>query len=511
MKIDQLPKWIDRLPGWLAKLIESIFFKIPSVKKQIDAEVEKMLLGLEPGMKPYRGKTREFTTLPDQGIAKDEILKMIRDFADHERAKWKDGFVSGGVYHGDEEHITFLNEVYALESQSNPLHADLFPSVVKFENEIIEMVAGFLSADNASKSRSERICGMLTSGGTESILVAMKAYRDRAREENGIRHPEMITSVTAHTAFEKAANYFGIKHVKIPIKDDYTMDTLTAERAVNHNTIVIVGSAPHFPHGIIDPIEKLAKIARNKQIGLHVDGCLGGFVLPFAQELSKTEFPHVKVPTFDFAIPEVTSLSIDTHKYGFAAKGSSVILYRGENLRSYQYFTSTDWPGGLYFSPTLTGSRPGALIATAWAAMLKTGRSGYLDSTRKILTAAKKIADGIRSIPDLQLIGDPVHVIAFTSSSLDIYRVLDEMSTRGWSLNGLHKPPAVHIALTLRHAQPGVAERFIADLKVSVEKTRGSKPADGGLAPVYGLAASIPFRGLVSDLLKKYLDTLYRP
>ena len=511
MKIDQLPKWIERLPAWLAKIIEAFFFKIPSVKKQIDIEVDKMLLGLEPGLKPYRGKTREFTALPEQGMPKDDIMKMIRDFSEHEKAKWKDGFVSGGVYHGDEEHITFLNEVFALHSQSNPLHADLFPSVVKFENEIIEMVAGFLSADNAKNTRAERICGMLTSGGTESILVAMKAYRDHARTELGIHYPEMITSVTAHAAFEKAADYFGIKQIKIPITDNYEMDLKAAARAVNQNTIVIVGSAPHFPHGIIDPIEKLAVIARKNKIGLHVDACLGGFILPFARELAKTEFPNVNVPAFDFSIPEVTSLSIDTHKYGFAAKGSSVILYRGENLRRYQYFTTTDWPGGLYFSPTLTGSRPGALVATAWAAMLKTGHSGYVDATRKILTAAKKITGGIHTIPELQLIGDPVHVIAFTSNTLDIYRVLDEMTARGWSLNGLHKPPAVHIALTLRHTQEGVAERFVSDLKASVEKTKGTQPADGGLAPVYGLAGSIPFRGLVGDLLKKYLDVLYRP
>jgi len=511
MKIDQLPSWVNSLPPWLAKITEGVFFKIPSVKKQIDGEVDKMLLGLEPGMKPYKGKTKEYTTLPDQGVAPDEIMKMMKDFAEHEKAKWKDGYVSGGVYHGDEKHIQFLNEVYALHSQSNPLHSDLFPSVVKFENEIIEMVAGFLSANNAEKTRDQRICGMLTSGGTESILVAMKAYRDRAAEEQGIHYPEMITSVTAHAAFEKAAHYFGIKHIKIPITGNYEMDLKATERAVNRNTIVIVGSAPHFPHGMIDPIEKLAEIARKNNVALHVDACLGGFILPFASELSKTEFPQVKVPAFDFSIPEVTSLSIDTHKYGFAAKGSSVILYRGENLRRYQYFTTTDWPGGLYFSPTLTGSRPGALVATAWAAMLKTGRSGYLDSTRKILTAAKKIVDGIKTIPELQIIGDPVHVVAFTSNSLDIYRVLDEMSTRGWSLNGLHKPPAVHIALTLRHAQEGVAERFVADLKASVEKTKGSKPADGGLAPVYGLAGSIPFRGLVGNLLKKYLDVLYRP
>jgi sphinganine-1-phosphate aldolase len=202
-------------------------------------------------------------------------------------------------------------------------------------------------------------------------------------------------------------------------------------------------------------------------------------------------------------------MSADTHKYGYAAKGTSVVLYRSRELRRYQYFTLTDWPGGLYFSPTFAGSRPGALSAACWASMVSTGEEGYLKATRMILETADVIREGIESIPHLNVLGDPLWVIAFNSPDLDIYRILDAMSERGWSLNGLHKPPAVHLAITLRHTQPGVAERFLDDLCESVGWVEKHPEAEGGMAPVYGMAATIPMRGMVSDLLKRYIDALY--
>jgi len=204
-------------------------------------------------------------------------------------------------------------------------------------------------------------------------------------------------------------------------------------------------------------------------------------------------------------------MSADTHKFGYAAKGTSVVLYRGAHLRSYQYFVATEWPGGLYFSPTLAGSRPGALSAACWAAMVATGEEGYLDATRRILETAATIKEGIRAIPGLRVLGDPLWVVAFASDSFDIYRVLEHMGRRGWSLNGLHKPAAVHICVTLRHTQPGVADRFLSDLRASVEEVRSQPAGKEGMAPVYGLAATMPFRGMVRDLLKKYIDLLYRP
>jgi len=246
-------------------------------------------------------------------------------------------------------------------------------------------------------------------------------------------------------------------------------------------------------------------LARGRGIGFHVDACLGGFVLPWAERLG---YP---VPKFDFRLPGVTSMSADTHKYGYAAKGTSVVLYRGLELLHHQYYTASDWPGGLYFSPTFAGSRPGALSAACWAALTSIGEQGYLDATERILETAAKVKEGIRQIPELRVLGEPLFVVAFASDSIDVYKVLDFMYHKKWSLNGLHKPTCIHLCVTLRHTQPGVAERFVADLREAVEHVKAHPEEKGTMAPVYGMASTIPMRGLVSDMLKKYLDLIFKP
>ena len=256
----------------------------------------------------------------------------------------------------------------------------------------------------------------------------------------------------------------------MPVGADCRADSDAMAAAINRNTIALVGSAPSFPHGAIDPIEELAALAEIRDIGMHVDGCLGGFVLPWAERLG---YP---VPPFDFRLQGVTSMSADTHKYGYAAKGTSVVLYRGAALRRFQYYTVADWPGGLYFSPTLAGSRPGGLSAACWAAMVSMGEQGYRTAAAAILATAQLIRAWIEHTPDLVVLGDPLFVIAFTSPTLNIYRVLDYMSERGWSLNGLHHPPAIHLCVTLRHTKPGVAQRFMDDLHAAVAQSRRIRP-----------------------------------
>jgi glutamate/tyrosine decarboxylase-like PLP-dependent enzyme len=278
-----------------------------------------------------------------------------------------------------------------------------------------------------------------------------------------------------------------------------------ADKLVTNRTVALVASAPGFPHGVIDPVEELAELAERRGIGCHVDACLGGFVLPWAERLG---YP---VPPFDFRLPGVTSMSADTHKFGFAAKGTSVVLYRGPGLRRFQYEVSTDWEGGLYASPTLAGSRPGALPATAWAALVSIGEDGYLDAARRILETAAAVKRGIAAIPGLEVVGDPLFVVAFGSRELDVYRILDAMTARRWSLNALQRPPAAHLCVTLRHARPGVVERFLSDLAASVAEVRASPGGKGGMAPVYGMAGTLPFRGVVADLLAGYLDVLQEP
>jgi len=288
------------------------------------------------------------------------------------------------------------------------------------------------------------------------------------------------------------------------VDEYYKADVVATRNAITRNTIVIVGSAPSFPHGIIDPIEGLSEVARKSKIGFHTDACLGGFVLPWAKRLG------YDIPPFDFRLPGVTSISADTHKYGYASKGTSVILYRGFELRHYQYYKTTEWSGGLYCSPTFAGSRPGALSAGCWAAMVAMGANGYLEATKRILQTASGIKAGIKQMPDLYILGNPLWVIAIGSNVVDIYRVMDFMSEKGWSLNALHKPQCVHICVTLRHTQPGVSKRFVDDLKSAVEYVKKSPDEKGGMAPVYGMAAKLPVRGIVGDLLERYMDLLYK-
>jgi glutamate/tyrosine decarboxylase-like PLP-dependent enzyme len=460
-----------------------------------------LMASLDQQLKPYRGQFPSFAKLPEEGLARDEVAGLVERLAAVEESRWRDGFASGAVYHGDPEHVAFLNRVYAAQSQSNPLHPDLWPSATKFEAEIVSMTGHMLGAEHAEPGAP--VVGAVSSGGTESILLAMKAYRDLARQRRGIAEPEIVAPVTAHAAFDKAAKFFDMPLVRVGVDGNFKADLAALADAVNDRTAVVVGSAPSFPHGVIDPIPELAALAAERGAGCHVDACLGGFIVPWAERLG---YP---VPLFDFRLPGVTSMSADTHKYGYAAKGSSVVLYRGKELRQFQFYATTDWPGGLYLSPTFAGSRPGALSAECWAALVSIGERGYTGAARRILETGAMVRDGIAAIPGLRVLGDPLWVIAFAADEgLDVYQVMENMGRRGWSLNGLQRPAAVHIAITLRHTLPGVADRFLADLAASLDEVRASPDVHTGMAPVYGMAASLP-EELVRGMLGAYLDLMF--
>lgn len=454
----------------------------------------------EQALKPYRDHLPSYRRIPPVGQSRHTTLDQMESLRDLEEARWRNGFVSGAVYHGDAEHIRFLNEVYALHSQSNPLHADLWPSTIKFEAEIVSMTAGMLGADRTE----DPICGTVSSGGTESILLAMKAYRDWGRDQKGIDRPHLVAPASAHAAFDKASEYFGLDLTRTPLDADGKADLQAMEAAVAPNTVALIGSAPSFPLGVVDPIESISELARRRGLGFHTDACLGGFLLPWAERLG---YP---VPPFDFRLPGVTSISCDTHKFGYAAKGSSVVLYRSPELRRYQYFATPDWPGGLYFSPTFAGSRPGALSAVCWAAMVTLGEEGYLAAAHRILETAARMRAGISQIDGLSLLGDSLFVIAVGSESLDTYAVLDAMAKQGWNLNGIQNPAGFHLCVTQRHAEPGVVEAFVDGLRFAVDHVRSHPEETGVMRTVYGLAASIPAKGVVTDFLKGYIDLMYK-
>ena len=329
-----------------------------------------------------------------------------------------------------------------------------------------------------------------------------------------------ILPETGHTAFRKAGAYFGIKvHLVACPAPNYQVDIKSVARLINSNTVLIVGSAPNFPHGIIDDITSLSKLAVKRRIPLHVDCCLGSFLVPF---LEKAGF---ETELFDFRLKGVTSISCDTHKYGFAPKGNSTVLYRDTSLRSYQYFISPDWSGGVYASPSIAGSRPGALIAGCWASLMSVGEAGYIEACSSIVGATKKIISAIEENPglnnDLEVLGHPlVSVVAFNSKTLDTYDIADAMSTKGWHLNSLQSPPAIHVAVTLPIVK--VWEKLVSDLEAVVEgekekervrvvEGKGAKGKTvGDSAALYGVAGSLPNKSVVVELASGFLDTLYK-
>lgn len=434
--------------------------------------------------------------LPLKGTPKEEVLKKLGALRAQD-ASWKDGRTWSLVYYAGEEIASLLKEAYALFLHENGLSPLAFPSLRRFENEVVAMTAGLLGGDG-------EVAGNMTSGGTESILLAVKTARDMARKERGITAPEMVLPVTAHPAFEKAARYFNVKPVRIPVDSDFRADPEAARRAVTENTILMVGSAPAYPHGVIDPIEELAAVAREKNICFHVDACLGGFLLPFLRKLGHP------VPDFDFRVPGVTSLSADVHKYGYAAKGASVILYRTRDIRKYQFTVVTDWQGGVYASPTMPGTRPGGAIAAAWAILNYLGEEGYLHLAEKVMKTTRALIEGINSITGLYVLGKPaMSVFAFTSDELNVYALGSAMQARGWHLDALQLPPCLHVMVTAAHEN--VVEEFLADLRDAVRETRESNQTEvpAGAAALYGMLGTITNRQMADELVLALLDDLY--
>jgi glutamate/tyrosine decarboxylase-like PLP-dependent enzyme len=449
-----------------------------------------------PGLHPYAGRFEVNETLPEHGLAKEEVLREIREMAEEEDRRYHDGKVSGSIYMGDEEHYAFLTEVFGLYAHANVLQRDMYPSATKFEAEIIAMTSAMLHGD-------EQTGGVVTSGGTESLMNPLLTYREWARETKGITDPQVIMPITAHPALDKGAHYFGIEIVHAPVTKGFTVDLDFVRDHIGPNTIALVGSAGTYPHGLIDPIPELAAMAADHGLGMHVDGCLGGFILAWGEDLG---YP---VPRFDLRIPGVTSISADTHKYGFALKGSSVLLYRPKELRRHQYFMTTTWPGGMYSSPGMSGSRSGGIIAATWASMMALGRDGYLRIARDIFSTAEKIKRAVLAQSELQLIGEPFFNVAFKSDIVDIFHVNDHLASKGWRMNGLQRPPALHFCVTRPNTQPGVAETFAADLAEAVQYAKNPPSPQPRSGAMYGAGGTQPPREQIIAGLLGYLDAVH--
>jgi glutamate/tyrosine decarboxylase-like PLP-dependent enzyme len=353
----------------------------------------------------------------------------------------------------------------------------------------------------------QRVSGVLTSGGTESLMNPLLVYREWGRAR-GIARPNVVMPVTAHPALDKGAHYFDIELRKAAVTDRFVADTESVRSLIDESTVALVGSAGSYPHGAIDPIEELSELALERGINLHVDGCLGGFVLAWGEDLG------YDVPVFDFRLPGVTSISADTHKYGFALKGSSVLLYRSPELRKLQYFIVADWPGGLYTSPGMSGSRSGGIIATAWAAMASLGREGYRRIAGDIFRTAAELKQIIGVHPELRVLGEPFFNVAFShvaesdrgGRDVDIFHVNDSLASNGWRMNGLQMPPAVHFCITRPNTRPGVMDRFAEDLATAVAYAKdrvGTAPKSGA---TYGGGGAVVPREAVAAGMAGWLD-----
>jgi len=471
---------------------------VPFGRRQLDKELNKSKAKMEDALLNKFDLGEPNFALPDRGMPEDRLFDMLEGWKKKEQELWGTGKVSGGIYHGDLQFKELLNRAYSMFSLDNPLHADLFPYARKMEAEVVRMTLSLFHP-------TPTCCGTMTSGGTESILMAIKSYREIAKAR-GVTKPELVVPISAHAAFDKAADYFCIKIVHVPVDPKtFRADVRAMAKHINKNTIALVGSAPGFPHGVVDPIEDLAKLAKKWNIGLHVDCCLGSFLLPTIAEMG---YP---VPKFDFGVDGVTSISCDTHKFGFAPKGSSVIMYSSPDIRQHQYFVQPNWPGGLYASPTIAGSRSGGIIAAAWAALMLLGKDGYRKIAKDIMDTRKQIIDGLRKMPELRICGEPqASVVALESSdkSLDIYKVSEAMNNRGWHLNNLQFPRSFHLCVT--NMQVGRGDVFLKELRESIDEVvNNPKKFQDGAAVVYGMAEALPDRSMVSDMAKIFLDTLY--
>ncbi|KAG9682037.1 sphinganine-1-phosphate aldolase BST1, partial [Aureobasidium melanogenum] len=500
--------------GYVAirKSLYRMFLRLPGVRGKVQAEIKQSLDELEKKLVPSGPGITRYTALPASGWGPDQVRAELEKLHEMKHTRWEDGRVSGAVYHGGKELQELQMEAFGKFGVANPIHPDVFPGVRKMEAEVVAMVLGMFNAPADA-------AGVTTSGGTESIIMAVLSAREKARIERGVNKPEIILPETAHTAFRKAAAYFKITVHYVPCPaPTYKASLAHVSRLLNSNTILLVGSAPNFPHGIIDDIPGLSRLALRRNIPLHVDCCLGSFLVPFLERAGYATEP------FDFRVKGVTSISCDTHKYGFAPKGNSTLLYRNSSLRKYQYFISPDWSGGVYASPSMAGSRPGALIAGCWASMMSVGEQGYISSCHSIVGAAKKLAEGLRSRDtlrsDLYILGKPlVSVVAFSSDTLDIYNIADGMSGKGWHLNALQDPAAIHVAVTLPIVP--VVDELLNDLEACVQEEREkqrqaaiegkSKPLKkGDAAALYGVAGALPDKSVVEDLAAGFLDCLYK-
>ncbi len=433
-------------------------------------------------------------TIPTTGTPREEVLRQLKAMHQDD-AKWKDGRTFSLVYFAGDETYALLKEAYTEFISENGLSPLAFPSLRQMECEVVSMAAGLLNGD-------DDVQGTMTSGGTESINMAIKAAREWGRKEKGVARPHMVVPASSHPAFYKAFHYFDVDFSLAPLLPDFRVDVAAMEKLIRPETVLVSGSAPSYPQGVIDDIPAIAALAKARGILCHVDACLGGFILPFVRKLG-----HELTP-FDFAVDGVTSISADVHKYGYAAKGASVVLYRNAALRRHQFFTYSEWNGGLYASPSFCGTRPGGAIAAAWAVLNHLGEEGYLARAKQTMESSKVILERLRAL-GFTILGEPVaSVFAFTHDAVNVYELGDAMDARGWKMDRQMKPPALHVMVSAAH-KGEVLEKFLEDLADCTGRLKSGEPAPDGSAAMYGMVGALGDSSQADSFLLEFLDGLF--
>lgn len=444
-------------------------------------------------------KYTDIERIPAQGLTTEEITDHL-DVLRSGDIDWRGGRSWSLVYYINDDHLSLLKKVYSTFLCENYINPFAFESLQQLEQDVIRMSVDLLHG-------KDQAVGTITSGGTESIFLALYTYREYAKANNSrIKSPEIVVPASVHPAFHKAAHYLGLTVRTVKVGDDFQADPEAMERAVTANTILLVGSAPSYPHGIADPIGKLAGIALKYKIPLHVDACVGGFMLPWVEKLGYT------VPPWDFRVDGVTSISADLHKFGYAAKGASALLFLNGDYLKHQFFVHTEWSGGIYASATMAGSRTGGPIAAAWAAMKYLGQEGYLEIAERIMTARDELKAEIEKIPELQVIGNPVmNILSYTTRrpKPDLFVIADQLQQKGWMVDRQQFPSSIHLTVMPYNA-PKIHE-YLSDLREAIQYAKDNPGATSeGEAALYGLMARIPARGMVRKNVREILLKQYQ-
>ena len=498
---------------------------LPIVSNAVASKKTSVLRKVEDSVARSSLQAPLISHLPSEPTSQDRTLALLTQRSHRDvSATFGRSKLSGTVYlDPSSEHAQFLSCVYARMAHTNPLHSDCFPSVARLEREAVSMVSQSLL--NAPDSAA----GCVTSGGTESIFGAVLTARD---SRSNTSRPNVVACNTAHAALTKACRFLGVELRTLPAPTKSNADSSTnrekpatasmigatgtqLRRRMDRNTILVYASAPSYPHGTMDDIPSIASAAQSIGAHCHVDACLGGFILPFWRE-EALEDSASGVPPFDFSVRGVTSISIDTHKYGLSHKGSSILIFRNTELRKAHFSTVSSWPGGLYASPGFAGSRSGGLIAQTWASLVHTGLSVYRENALQIHSLKQRLVEGLEAIDELYVIGQPSMVVAFGSNTswLDIFEVGDEMTRHGWLINALQRPDGLHFCITTVHSESTV-DCLLSDLRSAIESLlsqrdiySSSQNKSEGRAPIYGMASSLPDRTLVGEMLADTQDIM---